>query len=117
MLRRYDFSVIESPNGLDALSVWQARSSEIALIVTDVVMPQLGGRELVRRLRADGATVPVLFMSGYAEGATPERTDDTGRSAFLSKPFDIAVFVRMVGELIHSSASAEPRGDALGVAS
>jgi hypothetical protein len=56
-------------------------------------------------------------MSGYAEGATPERTDDTGRSAFLAKPFDIAVFVRMVGELIQSSAKAEPARRTLGVAS
>ena len=116
VLRRYDFSVIESPNGLDAVSVWETRRSEISLVVTDVVMPHLGGRELVRRLRSDGATVPVLFMSGYAEGSTPERNDDTGRSAFLAKPFDIAVFVRMVGELINA-AHAEPPGHVLGVAS
>jgi PAS domain S-box-containing protein len=103
VLRRYEVSVIESPNGLDAVSIWETRRAEIALVVTDVVMPHLGGRELVRRLRADGATVPVLFMSGYAEGAAPERYDDTGRSAFLAKPFDIAVFVRLVGELINGA--------------
>jgi len=80
-------------------------------------MPHLGGRELVRRLRADGATVPVLFMSGYAEGTAPDRNDDTGRSAFLSKPFDIAVFVRMVGELIHNAAAAQTTDRVLGVAS
>ena len=117
VLRRYDFAVIESPNGLDAISVWEARRSDISLVITDVVMPQLGGRELVRRLRADGATVPVLFMSGYAEGATPERNDDTGRSAFIAKPFDIEVFVRMVGELIHNAANAQPSDRVLGVAS
>jgi CheY-like chemotaxis protein len=115
VLRRYDFTVIESPNGLDAVSVWEARRSEISLVVTDVVMPHLGGRELVRRLRSEGATVPVLFMSGYAEGTTPERNDDTGRSAFLAKPFDIAVFVRMVGELINTNA--QPAARMLGVAS
>jgi hypothetical protein len=42
----------------------------------------------------------VLFMSGYAEGTTPERTDDSGQSVFLAKPFDIDVFVRVVAELI-----------------
>ena len=117
VLRRYDFSVIESPNGLDAIAIWEARGSEISLVITDVVMPHLGGRELVRRLRADGATVPVLFMSGYAEGATPERNDDTGRSAFLAKPFDIAVFVRMAGELIHNAANVTATDRVLGVAS
>jgi two-component system cell cycle sensor histidine kinase/response regulator CckA len=106
VLRRYGYTVIEAEHGLDALAIWTDRSGDIALVVTDVVMPQLGGRELVRRLRADGATVPVLFISGYAEGATPERMDDTGRSVFLAKPFEIAVFVRVVGELIQGSAVA-----------
>jgi CheY-like chemotaxis protein len=110
VLRRYGYTVLEAPHGLDALTLWSERRDDIALIVTDVVMPQLGGRELVRRLRSQGATVPVLFISGYAEGATSERTDDTGGSAFLAKPFDIAVFVRFVAELIQGGepARAEP---------
>jgi FixJ family two-component response regulator len=86
--------------------VWKERGSEISLLVTDVVMPQMGGRELVRRLREDGETVPVLFISGYAEGASPVMLDDMGRCVFLAKPFDIGVFSRMVGELIQSAAGS-----------
>ena len=100
VLRRYGYTVLEAHHGVEALSIWAERGRDISLVVTDVVMPQLGGRELVRRLRADGATVPVLFISGYAEGGTPNQADDAGRSAFLAKPFDIDVFVRKVGELI-----------------
>jgi PAS domain S-box-containing protein len=106
VLRRYGYSVLEAQDGVEALAVWAERRHDIALIVTDVVMPQLGGRELVRRLRAAGATIPVLFISGYAEGATPERADDSGHSVFLPKPFDIDVFVRLVSELIRSGALA-----------
>src|SRR5262249_37858421 len=102
VLRKAGYVVVECQNGLEALDVWRTRGAEISLIVTDVVMPQLGGRELVRRLRADGVLVPVLFISGYAEGATPERADDSGRSVFLAKPFDIRVFARIVGELINA---------------
>ena len=105
-LRQYGYNVIECQHGLDAMAVWTACRHDIALIVTDVVMPQLGGRELVRRLRQDGATVPVLFISGYAEGAIPEGMDDTGRSTFLAKPFDIAVFVHLVGELVQRPSAA-----------
>jgi two-component system cell cycle sensor histidine kinase/response regulator CckA len=104
VLRRYGYTVLEAPHGLDALTLWSERRDEIALVVTDVVMPQLGGRELVHRLRAEGATVPVLFISGYAEGATSEHMDHSGRSAFLAKPFDIDVFVRQVGQLIQDAA-------------
>ena len=105
VLRRYGYTVLEAQNGIEALETWSERGAEISLIVTDVVMPQLGGRELVRRLREQGVTVPVLFISGYAEGATPERTDDTGRSVFLAKPFDIEVFVRLVTDLIQANAT------------
>jgi PAS domain S-box-containing protein len=108
VLRRYGYTVLEAQNGVEALALWAERGQDIALVVTDVVMPQLGGRDLVRQLRAGGATVPVLFISGYAEGATPERGDDTGRSVFLAKPFDIAVFVRIVGELISGDTPGAP---------
>ena len=110
VLRRYGYSVVEAQNGVEALEVWAQRGPDVSLIVTDVVMPQLGGRELVRRLRDQGETVPVLFISGYAEGATPERTDDTGRSVFLAKPFDIEVFVRLVTELIQGDGAAAHHG-------
>jgi len=105
VLRRYGYTVLECQNGLEALATWSERRHDVSLIITDVVMPQLGGRELVRRLRDEGATVPVLFISGYAEGATPERMDVSGRSAFLAKPFDIGVFVRLAGELIQGVVS------------
>ena len=104
VLRRHGYIVLECEHGLDALELWESRGNDVALVVTDVVMPQLGGRELVRRLRDAGATVPVLFISGYAEGTSPARLDDRGRSGFLAKPFDIGVFVRMVGELVHAGS-------------
>jgi PAS domain S-box-containing protein len=105
VLRRYGYTVLEGQNGLEGLALWSERGHEIALIISDVVMPQLGGREMVRRLRDEGATVPVLFISGYAQGATPERLDASGRSAFLAKPFDIDVLGRMAAELIHGAPS------------
>jgi CheY-like chemotaxis protein len=104
VLRRHGYTVLECENGLEALSIWKDRSGEIALIVTDVVMPQMGGRELVRSLRRDGVTIPVLFISGYAEGTSPAQADDTGRSLFLAKPFDISVLTRLVAELIHAAS-------------
>ena len=117
VLKKYGYTVLESEHGAEALALWAKRGHEIALIVTDVVMPELGGRELVRRLRSNGVTVPVLFISGYAEGATPERTDDSGRSAFLAKPFDIAVFVHLVGELIQGGEPARANHKTAGATS
>jgi PAS domain S-box-containing protein len=107
VLRKQGYTVLECEHGGDALALWRKQGGDIAVIVTDVVMPQMGGRELVRRLREAGATVPVLFISGYADGTSPARTDDTGRSAFLAKPFDIGVFVRLVGDLVQGVIPCE----------
>ena len=103
VLRRQGYMVLECENGLEALDIWKHRGTDIALVVTDVVMPQMGGRELVRSLRCGGATVPVLFISGYADGVSPAQVDDTGRSIFLAKPFDIGVLTRVVAELLQTS--------------
>jgi CheY-like chemotaxis protein len=103
VLRRFGYTVIEAQDGVEALELWATRGDDVALVITDVVMPQLGGRELVRRLRGTGATVPVLFMSGYAEGASADRFAEPGRSEFLAKPFDIDVFAEKVAELIAKS--------------
>jgi two-component system, cell cycle sensor histidine kinase and response regulator CckA len=105
VLRRHGYTVLEAQHGLDALAVWAEHGTDISLIVTDVIMPQLGGRELVQRLRDYQASVPVLFMSGYAEGGRPGGADDASPSAFIAKPFDIRVFVRVVADLIESSAA------------
>ncbi len=106
VLRRHGYQVVECGHGVDALAAWRERGSEISLVVTDVVMPEMGGRELVRRLREDGMKVPVLFISGYSQGTSLAMLDDTGHSVFLAKPFDIGVFSRMVGELIQSAQNA-----------
>jgi PAS domain S-box-containing protein len=105
VMRRHGYTVLECENGLQALAMWKERGGDISLIITDVVMPQMGGRELVRTLRGDGATVPVLFISGYAEGVSPVDADDTGRSIFLAKPFDIGVLTRIASELIQRPAN------------
>jgi PAS domain S-box-containing protein len=86
MLERRGYAVLEARHGADALDVWQAHGAHIAAIVTDVRMPEMGGPELVARLRADGATVPVVYLTGYAEHpvvASPE-----ARERIVGKPFD-----------------------------
>jgi two-component system cell cycle sensor histidine kinase/response regulator CckA len=98
ILRRHGYTVLEAPDGVEALELWDHSDAKIALIVSDVVMPGLGGRELLEQLRSRGAQVPVLFISGYTAGAIP--TDNSGRTSFLEKPFTIEALVRAVRALL-----------------
>jgi two-component system cell cycle sensor histidine kinase/response regulator CckA len=77
--------VLEARHGADALLLWRAHRAEVAAVVTDLRMPEMGGRELVARLRDEGATLPVVFVSGYSdEASTP---DGASAERALEKPF------------------------------
>jgi two-component system response regulator FixJ len=77
--------VLEARHGADALLLWRAHRAEVTAVVTDLRMPEMGGRELVARLREQGAALPVVFVSGYSdESATP---DAAPAERALEKPF------------------------------
>ena len=85
ILERRGCTVLEARHGADALLVWAEHGASIDAVVTDLRMPELGGHELVARLRAVRPGLPVVYMSGYAEQGTVA----AGRpaEAFLQKPF------------------------------
>ena len=99
VLVAHGFRVIEASNGEDALQVWKQHSSEIDVLVTDVVMPKMGGQALVDRLRSERPDLAVVFCSGYSDNMLmPMRGDDV-RTAFLAKPFTLNGLVERVSRL------------------
>ncbi len=68
ILARNGYQVITAVNGLDAIEVAAAHPGGIDILVTDVVMPQMLGKEAAERIRALYPAVKVLFMSGYTQG-------------------------------------------------
>jgi PAS domain S-box-containing protein len=96
-LEKHGYRVLQAQNGDEAQRLVD-RDSSIALVLTDVVMPQLSGPELAARLAKTHPELPVLFMSGYAEDSMLRR-ENFPRSAMISKPFlprDLAAKVRQV---------------------
>jgi signal transduction histidine kinase/CheY-like chemotaxis protein len=85
LLERRGYTVLEARHGADALDVWRAHGSAVEVVITDVRMPELGGRELVARLRAERPRVPVVYMSGYADEGP--RLASGSYDAFVEKPF------------------------------
>jgi len=80
-----EYTVLEARDGDEALAVARRHSGVIALVITDIVMPGLGGWALTARLAAERPAIRVMYTTGYARHAAVR--DDEGRSVpFLAKP-------------------------------
>jgi two-component system cell cycle sensor histidine kinase/response regulator CckA len=103
-LERFGYRVLEAINGEAALTLCRERPSTIDVVVTDVMMPGMNGRELADRLRTSHPDLRVVFMSGYADDAIRERglVDDT--HVFLQKPFSGADLGRAIQGLLDRPA-------------
>jgi CheY-like chemotaxis protein len=101
VLRRHGFSIIEAANGREALAALAERY-DVDLVISDVLMPELGGRELAKQLQRDRPEMPVLFISGYTnqELANEGGSLDTD-ATFLAKPFSSQQLMSAVSTLLH----------------
>ncbi|MBI4563727.1 MAG: response regulator [Planctomycetes bacterium] len=99
VLRKNGYTVLEARHGEEGVKLCSAHDTPIHLIITDVIMPQMGGRELVQRLGAARSSVRVLYMSGYSEYAINLKAmaPDT---PFLQKPFLPDTLLRKVREVL-----------------
>ena len=102
VLKGQGYSILEASNGVEALNVVQKNeNTKIDLLLTDVVMPLMGGRELADKLRAKRPGIKVLFTSGYTDEAIIRHGSLDPDTAFTQKPFsatDLALKVREVLE-------------------
>ena len=107
MLELQGYKMLQAGNGIDAVRVVeQYVGGDIALLVTDVVMPLMGGRDLAERLTKRDPKLKVLFTSGYSDDAAFRQQVDTG-SNFLQKPFKPAELARKVREILDQPASVK----------
>jgi signal transduction histidine kinase/ligand-binding sensor domain-containing protein/CheY-like chemotaxis protein len=98
------YHVIEAEHGEAALRVASQFAGTIGLVLTDVVMPKMGGRELVEALKKERPNVRVLYMSGYAASTIDEADVIEPGTSFLRKPFALAEMLRKVREVLDEVA-------------
>lgn len=101
VLRARGYSVLESADGSQALALFEAATPTIDLLLTDVVMPQMGGRELVRHVRAKRPELKVIFMSGYTSENMSVGESLGPLTAFVEKPFSPAILTEKVRQLLN----------------
>lgn len=100
MLTGLGYTVLEAANGAEALQVARKHGAAIDLLITDVVMPRMNGRELARRLAEICPGVKTLYMSGYTENAIAHNHILDEGAHFLQKPFARKVLARKVREAL-----------------
>lgn len=101
------YKVIEARQGDEGLQTGNATKEPIHLLVTDVIMPQMGGPELARRIASSHPETRVLFISGYADGALNQDHAVPDDADYLQKPFTSNAFVKKVRETLQRDATRD----------
>jgi PAS domain S-box-containing protein len=104
-LQSLGYEVVDASNGEEALRVAKG-CGRVDLLVTDVVMPQMGGRQLAERLRATEPGLAILYVSGYTEDALVRSEISVEGTAFLQKPFSPDTLARRVREVLDARRTA-----------
>ena len=99
-LESHGYKVLEARGADDALSIFEQYAEPIHLLLTDVVMPQMGGKELAKRLSSVHPETKVLYMSGYTDNAIVRHGVLEGGTPFLQKPFVPQTLVRKVRQVL-----------------
>jgi two-component system cell cycle sensor histidine kinase/response regulator CckA len=106
VLESQGYNVLTASDGENALDRERAHAGPIALVVTDLVMPRLGGRELVSKLLERRPELPVLYVSAhYDDDIAKSALATRGRVAMLAKPFDMGTLIRAVREALGQAGS------------
>jgi DNA-binding response OmpR family regulator len=94
------YKVMEAADGEVGLRLAETHAGTIDLLITDVVMPGMGGCELAQRVAAGRPQIKVLYLSGYTEDAIVHEGVLEPGTAFLQKPFTLQVLARKVREVL-----------------
>lgn len=107
ILRTHGYTVHEAEDGFQAMDLIRRNTLHIDLLITDLVMPGMNGKELAMRLRSHFGDLKVLYMSGYSDNLPVTGGESQGPTTFLQKPFSPEDLIRLVREILHSVSPAQ----------
>jgi two-component system cell cycle sensor histidine kinase/response regulator CckA len=96
------YTVLQAGTGAEALEVLEENDSEVDLVVSDVVMPEMDGPTLLNKLRETLPDIKIIFISGYAEEAFKNNLEGDENFAFLPKPFSLKQLAAAVKDVLDS---------------
>ncbi len=101
-LRSAGYRVLEAADGIEGLEAAEHEYGQLDLLITDLVMPRMGGVELAAKLQATLPELRVLFLSGHAEPTATPVSAEVHAARFLQKPFETEALLAEVRRLLES---------------
>jgi len=102
VLETIGYRVLEASNGLEAIDMFTAHMDEISLIITDVVMPRLGGVQAVEDIRKIRPNIKVIYSTGYDKNTTMSDIISSTESVTLSKPYNVEKLSQLIRSQLNS---------------
>jgi CheY-like chemotaxis protein len=100
VLKELGYEVILAKNGKEAIKIYQEKKNEIDLVLLDMIMPEMAGRETNLRLRNINPDVKVLLASGYSQNGTATEIINEGALDFIQKPFKIQELSKVINDIL-----------------
>lgn len=96
ILGRAGYTVLTAANGIEALDVYRMNKEKVALVILDLIMPEMGGTQCLRELLEENPNIKVIVASGFSVDGPAEETIRIGAKAFVSKPYQANQFLQVV---------------------
>ena len=103
ILQQAGYKVLTAQTGKEALEIYRAQRDTISLVLLDLIMPEMSGRQCISEILRSNPKAKVLIISGYALETGPKDALAVGAQGFVSKPFDVAKFLQQVRNVLDST--------------
>jgi CheY-like chemotaxis protein len=94
------YTVLSAANGREALDLYRKEISRIGLVILDIMMPEMGGKECLQNLQEMNPHIKVLIASGYTSGGTVKEATELGAKGFVRKPYEMEGLLRAVRQVL-----------------
>ncbi len=105
LLSNAGYEVLLATNGREALDIYRAHRDTIALVILDLIMPEMGGKQCMRELLAINESLKIMITSGHAANGVSQEAMDLGAKDFIQKPFDVRRVLRQVRAVLDAPAA------------
>ncbi len=100
ILKRAGYKVLIAVNGKEALNLYAKKRDQISLVILDLIMPEMGGKECLEKLREIDPDAKILITSGYYTTEIAREITESGAAGFILKPYDIKQMLAKVRDVL-----------------